>query len=217
MRTSRSSTTVMTANDECKTERKWRFLSFNWTYSSKLCFLKKLTQFFLSVNLCEDHGHTCQWPSGQKARLTKSGKRIIDCNSSNYVPFVVSCTSASSSSTTFSPTSVSSSLDSVFDVNRYTEKSGSTSGELRGDPLCESQTEKEIPRMNCLIGRMDGIAAVTLWIWWLKSFIPYRTKQKDPSTPTSFQLTLTTFHPAQCILFPVLCCMCLRTMKWESK
>ena len=56
--------------------------------------------------------------------------------------------SASSSSTTLSPTSPSSSSqDSVFDVNRYAENpvpesSGSTSGELRGDPLHET-TETE--------------------------------------------------------------------------
>ena len=56
--------------------------------------------------------------------------------------------SASSSSTTPSPTSPSSSSqDSVFDANRYTEnpvpeRSGSTSGELRLDPLHET-TETE--------------------------------------------------------------------------
>ena len=58
--------------------------------------------------------------------------------------------SASSSSTTPSPTSPSSSSqDSVFDVNRYTEnpvqeRSGSTSEELRGVRLHETtQTENQ--------------------------------------------------------------------------
>ena len=61
--------------------------------------------------------------------------------------------SASSSSTTPSPTSPSSSSqDSVFDVDRYTEnpvteRSGSTSGELRGDPLHET-TETENKNKN---------------------------------------------------------------------
>ena len=55
--------------------------------------------------------------------LMRNGKGI-DCKISNYVPFVVRGLSASSSSTTPSPTSPSSSSqDSVFDVNRYTEKS----------------------------------------------------------------------------------------------
>ena len=54
-------------------------------------------------------------------------------------------------STSFS-TSSSSSQDSVFDVNRYTEnlvpeRSGNTSGELRGDPLHVS-TETENKNKN---------------------------------------------------------------------
>ena len=80
-------------------------------------------------------------------------RELIDCNISNYVPFVVPGLSASSSSTTPSPTSPSSSSqESVFDVNRYTEnpvpeRSGSTSGELRGDPLHET-TETEHNHKN---------------------------------------------------------------------
>ena len=126
------------------------------------------TPAVLSLKLCEDHGYTYHWISGQKPHLIINGKRI-DCNISNYVPLVVLGLSASSSSTTPSPTSPSSSSqDSVFDVNRYTEcpvheRSGSTSEELRRDPLHEStETDKiemrsakkykEIHRMNCLIG-----------------------------------------------------------------
>ena len=75
----------------------------------------------------------------------------IDCNVSNYVPFVFPDLSASSSSTTTSPFSPSSSSqDSVFDVDRYMEtpvSERSTSGELREDPLHES-TEIENKNKN---------------------------------------------------------------------
>ena len=86
--------------------------------------------------LCEDHGYTYHWTSGQNPHLTKKGK-IIDCNISNYVPFVVPGLSTSSS-TTPTPTSSSSSQDSVFDESRYTEnpvpeRSGSMGEELRGN------------------------------------------------------------------------------------
>ena len=97
--------------------------------------------------LVEDHGYTYHWISGQKPHPIRNGKRL-DCNISNFVPFVVPGLSASSSSTTPSPTSPSSSSqDFVFDVNRYTEnrvpeRSGSASDELRGDPLHET-TETE--------------------------------------------------------------------------
>ena len=97
--------------------------------------------------LCEDHGYTYHWTSGQKPHLIRNGKRI-DCNFSTCVPFVVPGLSASSSSTTPTPTSSSSSsMDSVLDVSRYTEnpvseRSGSTSEELWRNPLHES-TETE--------------------------------------------------------------------------
>ena len=50
--------------------------------------------------LCEDHGYSYQWVSGQKPRLTKEVKTII-CNTDNYVPLVIEigavCASATSS------------------------------------------------------------------------------------------------------------------------
>ena len=45
MRTSRSPTTVMTANGE-RTKNEATKMSNNWTYSSILCFFKKLPQYF---------------------------------------------------------------------------------------------------------------------------------------------------------------------------
>ena len=73
----------------------------------------------------------------------------MDCNVSNCVPFVVPGLSASSSSTTHSPTSPSSSSqDSVrYTENPVPERSGSTSGELRGDPLHDT-TETENKTKN---------------------------------------------------------------------
>ena len=50
MRTSRSPTTVMTANGEVQTWEEATEMSSNWTYSSKLCFLKNPPQFFPKKN-----------------------------------------------------------------------------------------------------------------------------------------------------------------------
>ena len=68
------------------------------------------------------------------------------------MPFVVAGLSSSSSTTPTSTSSSSSSQDSVFDVNGYTEnpvpgRSGSTSEELRGNPLHEP-TETENKNKN---------------------------------------------------------------------
>ena len=168
VRTLRCPTTVMTANCEVQTREEARVYVKQSDLFVKVMLLEETPVVLSLGNLCEDHGHTYHWISGQKPHLIRNGKRI-DCNISNYVPFVVFGLSASSSSTTLSPTSPSSSSqDSVFDVNRNTknpvqERGGSTSEELRGDPLHEStetekikmvsaKTYKEIDRMSCLIG-----------------------------------------------------------------
>ena len=133
-------------------------MSKNWT-----------SQFFLSGSSERSMGIHAIGSAVENHISPKRARELIDCNISNYVPFMVPGSSASSSSTTLSPTSqLSSSQDSVFDVNRHTdnpvpERSVSTSEELRGDPLHEStevenkkkrnqKKYKEIHRTNCLIG-----------------------------------------------------------------
>ena len=81
MRTSMSPTMVMTNNGEVQT-----------TIEATV-YVKELDLFVTVIvlslgKLCEDHGYTYHMTSGQKPHLTKNGKRI-DCNKSNYVPFVV--------------------------------------------------------------------------------------------------------------------------------
>ena len=102
--------------------------------------------------------------------------------------------------------------------------------------VSHSSTEAEIISLDTGL-RMDGIPALTLWDLVIEIFhsTPNRTEQMDPreshgetrrqlssqprttpsnsSRPTSFQQTLITFHPTQCILVLVPCCMSLRTMR----
>ena len=96
MRTSRSRTTVMTANGEVQNREEVT------VYVKQLdLFVKVMLLAVLSLGkLCEDHGYTYHWISGQKPHLIRHGKRM-DCNFSNYVPFVVPGLSASSSSTNY--------------------------------------------------------------------------------------------------------------------
>ena len=124
----------------CKPEKEPRYMWKNWTYHG--IYVKELVG-----KLCEDHGKTYHWTSGRKPHLTQIGKRI-DCNISNYAPFVVPGISTSSSTT---PTHLL--LQHLhhrilyFDVRRYAEnpvpeRSGSTSEELRGIPLHRSTKTK---------------------------------------------------------------------------
>ena len=150
MRTSRSPTTVMTANGEVETREEAKVYVKELDLLVTVLLVEETSAVPSLWKLCEDHWFSYHWISGQKPHFIRHGRRI-DSNISNYVPFVVLGLSASSSSTTLSPTSPSSSSqDSVFDANRYTEnpvpeRSGSASGELREDPLHETiETENKI-------------------------------------------------------------------------
>ena len=92
--------------------------------------------------------------------------------------------------------------------------------------VSHSSTEAEIISLDAGL-RMDGIPALTLWDLVIEIFHFARSKIKQPkekpretrcrpqsqtftnpsksSTPASFQLTLTTFHPTQYILVLVPC------------
>ena len=63
--------------------------------------------------LCEDHGYTYHWTTGQKPHLTQNGKRM-NCNIANYVPFIVPGLSTSSSTSSSLASTTSSSQDTVI-------------------------------------------------------------------------------------------------------
>ena len=144
--TSRSPTMVMTANGEVQTRGEAMVYVKELDLFVTVVLLEETPAVLSLGKLCEDHGKTYHWTSGQKPHLTKNGKRI-DGNISNDMPFVVPGLSTSSSITSTLTSSSSSSQDSVFDVTRYSEnpvpeRSQSVSEELRGNPLHES-TETE--------------------------------------------------------------------------
>ena len=92
---------------------------------------RKYTAVLSLGKLCEDHGYTCHWTSGQKPHLTKDDKRI-SCNISNYVPFVAPGLSTSSSTSSSPVSSTSSSQDTVGSTeNPATERSEILSEESR--------------------------------------------------------------------------------------
>ena len=120
-----------------------------------LCFFKKLPQCFQWGNSGDEHGYTYHLKSGQNPHLIKNG----DCNTSNYVSFVVPGISASSSSTkppsasspSSSQESSSANSDSVSknrDVEApVSERNRGMNEELRGDPL-HNFTETENQNKN---------------------------------------------------------------------
>ena len=151
MRTSRSPTTVMTANSEVRTREEATVYVKQLDLFVTFMLLEETPEVLSLRKFCEDHGYTYYWTSCQKPHLTQKGKRI-DCNISNYVPFVVPGLSTSSFTTPTPTSPTPSSQDSVFDISRHTEnpvpkRSGSTSEELQGNPL-HGPTETENTNQN---------------------------------------------------------------------
>ena len=107
VRVSKSPTTVVAASGEVQTKDE----ATVYVKELDLFVTVKLlgdTPAVLSLGkLCEDHGYSYEWTSGQKPQLIKDGRRI-HCSTENYVPIVVLglSTGSSSSATRTSPTSV---------------------------------------------------------------------------------------------------------------
>ena len=86
MRTSRSPTTVMTANGAVQTREKATVYVKQWDLFVKIMPLEESSAVLSLEKLCEDHGYTYHRISGHKLHLIRNGKSI-DCNFSKCVPF----------------------------------------------------------------------------------------------------------------------------------
>ena len=159
----------MTANGEVQTREQAIENVKQLDLFVKVMLLEETPAVLSLGKLCEDHRFSFHWTSGQKPHLTKNDKRI-DCNISNYVPFVVPGLSTSSSTTPTPTSSSSSSQDFVFDASRYaqnpvSERSGSTSGELRGDPLHETtETDNKNRNEACEEVQSDLLHDLSDWL-----------------------------------------------------
>ena len=83
--------------------------------------------------LCEDHGHSYKWTSGQRPQLIKYGRRM-KCSTENYVPIVVPGLSTGSSSSSSLTYPTSSSQETVIPTEHpASTRSESMSEEVRGN------------------------------------------------------------------------------------
>ena len=86
--------------------------------------------------LCEEHGYSYEWASGQKPHLTKNGTTIL-CKTENFVPVVVpglsSRSSANSSSTSF-PQNSSSTVSSPASLRSDEQASGNRRDPQKPNP-----------------------------------------------------------------------------------
>ena len=82
---SRNSTVVLTANGEVHTHEEAQVFVHDLNLFVTVQFFKETLAVLSLGKLCEDHGYSNEWVSGQKPRLTKGGKSII-CETDNFVP-----------------------------------------------------------------------------------------------------------------------------------
>ena len=114
LRISRIPTSVVTANGEVQTNEEVQVFVHDLDLFVTVQILDDTSAVLSLGRLCEEHGCTSEWASGQKPQLTKQGKNII-CKTETTVHLVVpglssnSGTSSSSTSPPQDPSSTSSS------------------------------------------------------------------------------------------------------------
>ena len=143
--TTRSPTTVITANGEVQTHEEATVYVKELDIFSTLKVLEDNKQFLSLGKLCDEHVHSYEWINGQKPHLIKKGIRI-QCNTENFVPIVVPGLSTSSSSSLPSSTPItllrqeidhpksSSSSCTSTPMTSSTVSSESVDRQERGDP-----------------------------------------------------------------------------------
>ena len=78
VRTSRSPTTVITANGEVRTNKEATIYVKKLNLIVKVMLLQETPAVLPLEKLCDEHGFSYHWNSGQNQHLIKNGKRI-DC------------------------------------------------------------------------------------------------------------------------------------------
>ena len=88
LRRSRTHAAARTANGESHTHEEAQDFVQDLNLFVTVQLLEEALALLSLAKLCEDHGYSYEWVSGQKPRLTKDGKTII-CKTDNFVPLVV--------------------------------------------------------------------------------------------------------------------------------
>ena len=104
VRVSESPTTVVTANGEVLTKEEATVYVKELDLFVTIKLLEDTPAVLSLEKLCEDHGYSYEWTSGQKPPLINDGRRI-KCSTENCFPIDVPglSTSSSSSATRASP------------------------------------------------------------------------------------------------------------------
>ena len=82
VRASESPTTLVTASGEVLTKEEATVYVNEFDFFVTVKLLEDTRAVLSLVKLCEDHGYSYEWTSGQKPQLTNDGRRI-HCSTEN--------------------------------------------------------------------------------------------------------------------------------------
>ena len=135
--------TVITANGEVQTNEEATVYVREFDTFLTMKLLEDTPAVLSLGKLCDEHGYSYEWVSGQKPHLIKNGIRI-QCNTANFVPVVVSGLSTTpSSSPSSTPTTPSGQEIDHSDHHPAIESSESVDRQARRDPFT-SETSQEL-------------------------------------------------------------------------
>ena len=133
--TSKSPTTVITANGEVQTHEEATVYVKELDIFLTMKVLEDTPAVLSLGKLCDEHGYSYEWINGQKPHLIKNGIRI-QCNTENFVPIVVPGLSSSSSSSSNSSTSMTPSRQEI-------DHPTSSSSSFTSPPMTSSTVSSE--------------------------------------------------------------------------
>ena len=136
LRRSRNPTVVLTARSEVHTNEEAQEHVHDLNRFVAVQILEETLAVLLLGKLCEDHGCSYEWVSGQKPRLTQKGKTIV-CKTDKFVPLAVPRLSSSSSSST----STSQDLSSTSPAQERSDELAPR--EWCGSPSTQNKNQKE--------------------------------------------------------------------------
>ena len=164
LRRSRNPTVVLAANGEVHTNEEAQVYVHDLNLFVTVQLLEETPAVLSLGKLCEDHGYSYEWVSGQKPPLTKEVKTIA-CKTDNFGPLVVpglSVNSGSSSSPTSLPQESLRPEAEPASGNRAASSSSSGSVFERSDEQATGRLGQESPRSDEKAAN-DPLADLPFW------------------------------------------------------
>ena len=139
-----SLTIVITANGEVQTREEATVYVKELDIFMTMKVLEDTPAVLSLGKLCDKHGYSYEWINGQKPHLIKNGF-LIQCNTENFVPIVVSGLSTSSSSSLPSSTSMT---PSKQEIDHLTSSSSSSTSPTMTSSTVSSETVARLERRD---------------------------------------------------------------------